>query len=101
MGELKWGRVHTVHRLLHVPLNLLSSLLCIHPCSIRVSSVAKRILHSHLASIFAVSIAILSSIFQWLNDFSLIVIGFDFRICCPELPRGGSLATGTGSHRGA
>ena len=52
-------------------------LLRLHPCSIRVSSVAKKILNSHLGSIFAARFGILSSILLWLISLRLAAIGFD------------------------
>ena len=52
-------------------------LLCIHPCSIRVSSVAQRIFVSQLASFFTPNNGIISFILLWLCGLRLLAIGFD------------------------
>src|SRR4051812_40429878 len=60
----------------------------IHPCSIRVSSVAKRIFVSRLASFWAPSNGIEGFILLWLRGLRLITIGFDFRVFDCGLARG-------------
>ena len=61
------------------------------PCSHRVSSVAKRIFISQLASFFAVRIGDVGFISLWFISLRLIAVGFDFRVFHAAFDRGGTM----------
>ena len=85
-------RLESVHWLLSLAATLFHELLLLllrlHPCSIRVSSVAQRIFISHLASFFTPNNGIAGFILLWLRGLRLIAIGFDSQLFASFVPDG-------------